>query len=190
MLATGLLLVATFVASVTDVRHRRIYNWTTYPGIAIGLALNGLGSLCDLPSQGLWSPSSLGIVGWSESVEGFAFCGGVLLVGLALFNIGGGDVKLFAMIGAFLGVQKGLEVLLWSFVFGGIAAAVILIWRVGAVRLIQTYASRLWSIIVWQARPEISPEEKRLFRSDMWLAPCALVAVVLLKLNWLPDTVM
>ena len=186
MLATGLLLVATAIASVTDFRSRKIFNWNTYPGILLALALNGLGSIADLPEKGPWSKESLGIVGWSDSLQGFAMCGGLLLVGLVLFNIGGGDVKLFAMVGAFVGLEPGLQVMLWTFIFGGMVAAIILIWRVGAVRLVATYGRRIWSFILWRMQPEITPEERRLFRSDLWLAPCALAAIVLNKLDWLP----
>ena len=40
MISTGLLLTLVLIASVTDMRSRMIYNWTTYPGIALALAIN------------------------------------------------------------------------------------------------------------------------------------------------------
>ncbi len=186
MLATGLLLIATAFASVSDLRSRKIYNWTTYPSIVIAIFLNALGLFDGFPNEGAWSKASLGIVGLNECLLGLAVCGGLLLAGLILFNIGGGDVKLFIAIGAFLGTESGLEVLLWTFILGGVVGAVILIWRVGAVRLVRTYARWMWNLVVWRTRPEITSEEKLLFRSDLWLAPCAFAAIVFIKLNWLP----
>ncbi len=42
-----------------------------------------------------------------------------MLVLFVFFRIGGGDVKLLAMLGAFLGLEQGIETLLWTFVLGG-----------------------------------------------------------------------
>ena len=182
MLATGLLLLAATIAGITDVRSRKIYNWTTYPGILAALALNAWH----------WSPpeepfvrDTLGCIGLEESLKGLALCGGLMLAGFVLFGIGGGDVKLLAMAGAILGMEPGLEVLLWTFVLGGILGAVILIWRVGAVRLLQRVCGWGWSIVRWSSMPEPTPEERRLFRSDLFLAPCVAVAVILVKSGWL-----
>ena len=38
-LTTWAMLLLTAVATVTDVRRQKIYNWTTYPGILLGLLL-------------------------------------------------------------------------------------------------------------------------------------------------------
>ena len=52
-----------------------------------------------------------------------------------MFRVGGGDVKLIAMLGAFLGLEKGIEAMLWTFVLGGCMALIVLVWRVGPWRL-------------------------------------------------------
>src|SRR5438270_468124 len=74
--------------------------------------------------------------GLEDSLKGFAVCGGLMLVCFVFFGIGGGDVKLIAMMGAFLGFYRGVEALLWTFVLGAAAGLAILIWRVGLWRLI------------------------------------------------------
>ena len=46
-------------------------------------------------------------------------------------GIGGGDVKLMAMVGALLGTYDGLEALLWTFVLAACFGLIVLVWRVG-----------------------------------------------------------
>jgi prepilin peptidase CpaA len=70
-------------------------------------------------------------VSLEEGLKGFGACGLLMLICFVLFNIGGGDVKLVAMMGAFLGLERGLEAMLWTFVVGGAAGLAVLIWRVG-----------------------------------------------------------
>lgn len=92
--ACGLSLAAAF----TDARSGRIPNTLTLPGLALGL---GLGVLMD----GGW--------GFGEALLGAALS---FLAPYLVFRgsrgvaIGGGDVKLFAALGALLGPRRGLEV--------------------------------------------------------------------------------
>ena len=86
MLVTILLLGFVFAATVTDLARHKIYNWTTYTGILTALGLSAAG---------------LGLIPLSDSLLGLLACGLVMLVCFVLFKIGGGDVKLIAMLGAF-----------------------------------------------------------------------------------------
>ena len=88
------------VAANVDMHRNVIPDWVTLPGLAWAL----------LASAFLGGPRL------SDAVLGMALCGGVLLT-LAIISrgsIGGGDVKLMAMIGALLG---------WRWGFGVLAAA-------------------------------------------------------------------
>src|SRR5262245_13153769 len=123
-MSTLLLLSLTTVVAVTDVVTHRIPNWITYTGIVLALAVNGLERGWDGPR------------GLEDGLKGLGLCGGLMLVSFVLFNVGGGDVKLLAMMGAFLGVEQGVEALLWTFTLGGIVGLSLLIWRVGLVRLV------------------------------------------------------
>lgn len=182
MLATLLLLVLVAVASATDLRRHKIYNATTYPGILAALGLNAAGSvLLAAGAIGRERLESLGWIGAAESGVGLAACGFLMLVCFVLFRIGGGDVKLMAMIGAFLGPQQGLEAMLWTFVLGGCVALIVLIWRVGPARLI----ARAVRQIVWTLRlrywSPLGEEERAELQTPLFLAPGALVAVVIVR---------
>lgn len=166
-ISTFLLLTLTTIVAATDLATHKIYNWSTYSGIVLGLAVNGF-------ERGWEGPRGL-----EDSLKGFALCGGLMLVSYVLFSVGGGDVKLLAMVGAFLGVEQGLQALLWTFVLGGIAGLALLIWRVGLVRLVSgTCRQILWSLRIGNWLP-LSEEERKDLQRPLYLAPAAVAAVVL-----------
>jgi prepilin peptidase CpaA len=95
-------------AAWSDLRTRRIPNWITIPGAALGFALQacygGLhGVLLSLAGAGL----GLGIF------VAFYIAGGM----------GAGDVKLFSAVGALLGPQALILVFVFTGLLGGLAAA-------------------------------------------------------------------
>ena len=101
-LPTMILLAA---AAIVDFQRKIIPDWLTLPGLA-------------------WALAASVFLGWprmADALLGVLFCGGVMLI-LAVISrggIGGGDVKLMAMVGASLGWQWGFGVL----VFAQLAAA-------------------------------------------------------------------
>lgn len=192
MLLTALLLALVGIAALTDIRSRKIYNWLTYPGIIGALGLHGVGSL--LASTQLVDEQRLRTLGWlpyQESLLGLFLCGAAMLVCYVLFGIGGGDVKLIAMIGAFLGPYEGLETMLWTFILGGASGVAVLIWRLGLVR----FAARLFRQLIWAlsfGRIGTSREEDKSASWPLFLAPSALAAVVMVRFGisqWLSSLV-
>ena len=181
MLLTALLLALVGIAALTDLSSRKIYNWLTYPGTIGAVALHGVGSL--LVSKQLADQQYLRTLGWlpyQESLLGLALCGAVMLVCYVLFGIGGGDVKLIAMIGAFLGPYEGLEAMLWTFILGGAMGVVALIWRLGIVE----FATRLFRQLLWEisfGRIGASGQEDKSASWPLFLAPSALAAVVMVR---------
>lgn len=165
-LTTWAMLVLTAVAAVTDLRRQKIYNWTTYPGILAGLALQAV--------EGGWPAVE-------DGLQGLFVCGGIMLACFVFFpDLGGGDVKLIAMLGAGLGLDDGILAMLWTFVIGFAAGLAILIWKVGALQLVRRTLQQLREFIVFRGRsPSADPQPP--VRRWLFLAPAALVAVVIVR---------
>jgi len=176
----GILLILLAVASMTDVLRGRIPNKITYPGIISGLLLNLLGTLAvRLGWARAEDLSALGWIGIGQSVLGFLACGLVMLACYVFFRIGGGDVKLIAMLGTFLGPNRGITAMLWTFVLGACLALITLVWRVGPWwLLVRAGRHLLWSIRLGRWDP-LTPEERAQLQPPLFLAPSALAAVVI-----------
>ena len=174
--ASVCLLVLMVIAAATDLRDGKIYNWTTYTGIVLALVLNGL-------ATGL-GRSEIGDIGFTESLFGFLVCSAIMLICFVFFSgFGGGDVKLLAMAGAFLGPQMGIEAVLWSFVIAAAAGLVYLIWTNGAIRMMQRTFHQVMSRLNLGQWEPLTPEESRQMKLHIFLAPSALAAVLIVKFS-------
>ncbi len=104
---TSLLIAGAFI----DIEHGIIPNRLTYPGIVAGIAL------------------SIFTIGITSSLIG-SFLYGTVLLAAALISrggMGGGDIKMAAAIGAFLGYPQAILALFLSSLLGGIWGAVLLV---------------------------------------------------------------
>jgi prepilin peptidase CpaA len=186
MLVTALLIGLVLTAAVTDATRHRIYNWTTYPGIVAGLALAVMGGIWQQmspESAARWQP----LIGWlplTDSVCGFAACGALMTVCFVLFGAGGGDVKLLAMIGSLVGLEKGLEVILWTFVFAGCVGVAVLIWKIGALKVVQRAGQMMTSAVTLGTALRVPSEEKRVLALPVVLAPCVPLALLATFIPW------
>jgi prepilin peptidase CpaA len=107
-------LVVAGVACVSDLRTRQIPNVLTF-GAAVGAIL----------AHGI-----------TDGLAGIGFSAGGWVVGLALFlplfllrGMGGGDVKLLAALGAWVGPGQAVWLALWSAVAGGVLAVIVALAR-------------------------------------------------------------
>lgn len=99
----------------TDVRTRRISNRLVFAGAFAGIVFNTV-----LP-EGLGFASALpGGLGFWDAVAGLATGLGLMLPLYLLRAMGAGDVKLMAMVGAFLGPRATVSVVLATFIAGGV----------------------------------------------------------------------
>jgi prepilin peptidase CpaA len=107
-------IVIALVACVTDLRSRRIPNTLTF-----GSALAGM----------IFHTAHAGTAGLLASLAGWGL--GVLFFALpfALGGMGGGDVKLLAALGAWLGPKLTVWVVLYTGIAGGILALVVALAR-------------------------------------------------------------
>jgi len=108
MLALSLTAIC-LTAATTDVRTRRIPNTLTVSGVALALALRAM-------------------VGGAAVVSGLAGCALALALAVPLVaagGLGGGDAKLLAAVGAFVGPAALPTVLLATALAGGAIALVV-----------------------------------------------------------------
>ncbi|RLB53524.1 MAG: prepilin peptidase [Deltaproteobacteria bacterium] len=132
------------IAAWTDARSGRIPNWLTLTTIVGALALH-------LATGGPW--------GALLSVIGLVLGAACPLLLFWRGAMGGGDVKLFAAIGALLGPELALEAQLASFGVAAFLAMVMMAWRGTMFRTLQNLALTLVSPLLPESRrPEVSTE--------------------------------
>jgi prepilin peptidase CpaA len=102
------------IAAWTDFRNRRIPNWLTVSGLFVGIALNVAAS---------------GWIGLKASLFGAGLGLLLLLPFVLLRSLGAGDWKLAGALGAFVGPEVLLNVLLGSIFVAGLMAAALVIYK-------------------------------------------------------------
>jgi leader peptidase (prepilin peptidase)/N-methyltransferase len=118
------LLAALIAVTAIDLEHQIIPDAITLPGVVVGVALAPLA----------------GLTTWLDAVLGAAVCGGLLLAVIAVSGwayarldpslpggMGLGDMKLGAMLGAFVGWRSGLFALFVAVLAGGLVASLLLL---------------------------------------------------------------
>jgi prepilin peptidase CpaA len=106
---TGVLLALLLAAAICDWRTMRIPNLITAGGMLFALVYNAV-----VPP--VWH------AGWAWAPAGLLLGFGAMLPLYAMGVMGAGDVKLMAMVGAFLGVDATMQALLFCVLSGGLAA--------------------------------------------------------------------
>lgn len=145
-------------ASWTDLRTRRIPNRLVLIGLIIGLLLQ-----MTLPrGLGMFShePGGLGLL---QGCAGAAVGLLTLLPAYALGAMGAGDVKLMAMVGAFLGPLGVIGAALLSMLTGGVLALVGAAWSGKLLKVLDNVLQMLvhagFSVILGDAVRIIEPPE-------------------------------
>jgi prepilin peptidase CpaA len=116
-------------AAVTDLKWRRIPNWLTLPALPVGLIAQ------TVYGEGFWQ----GLLG---ALGGFA----ALFVLFAIGAGGAGDVKLFTVVGAFVGIHNLLVVFVLVAITGGLVAIAVAL-RAGALsRILKNSLMIVWSL--------------------------------------------
>ena len=134
LLAVRLLFAASMVALfVIDLEHRLLPDAITLPGVVVGLVAS------------LFLPP-----GFRDALIGTIGGGGVLwAIGEAYYRysgeegMGGGDVKMLAMIGAFLGWQQVLITLVFSSIAGAVIGILVLAIKRGGMKYALPYGTFL-----------------------------------------------
>src|SRR5688572_24627718 len=126
---TGVLMGLLLIAAVIDVRTSRIPNWLVFGGALYALAYNAI------------SPLYARDIGILFALGGLAV-GLVALLPAYLFRVmGAGDVKLMAMVGAFLGASATVGAVLTTLVTGGVLAIALSVRLGRLVRMLRNVAA-------------------------------------------------
>ena len=112
-LVSAVFLAALVAITVIDLRHQIIPDAITLPGIVVGLGTS----------------VATGRISWIDSLGGVLLGGGLFMAIILASRggMGGGDLKLGAMLGAFLGWQALLLALFVAVMLGGISAVALLV---------------------------------------------------------------
>lgn len=112
-LSAIILITCLMITTFIDLEHQIIPDKVVLPSLAAGLVLNIIFHREDFYNYLL----------------GFALGGGIifLIVVLSRGGMGGGDIKLFATVGMFLGFRLTLLALLLSFVLGSVVGLILII---------------------------------------------------------------
>jgi len=134
LLAVRLLFASAMVALFAiDLEHHLLPDAMTLPGIVLGLLAS------------LWLPPGI-----RNALIGVLLGGGVLwLIGEAYYRyageegMGGGDVKMLAMIGAFLGWELVIVTLVFSSIAGSVTGLLLIVTRKGGLKYALPYGTFL-----------------------------------------------
>lgn len=128
-----LLFVLVIIAFITDVKYHKLPNWLTAGGMAVGVVYHLVAD---------------GINGILFAFFGLLVGGGIFLILYVFKAIGAGDVKLFAAIGAFVGVKMVLYIMMYSIFFAGILAIIILLFTKTFMKKLTTAVFQLFGSLL------------------------------------------
>lgn len=159
------ILVVSGVAAATDLARARIPNVLTVPALGAGVAYHAA-------NGGL--PGALGAL---------AGAGVGLLLFVWLFwlgAMGGGDVKLLAALGAWMGARPVFDLALLSILVGGIMGVFLLAWK-GTVR---DFARRMWEFVLSLLVRELERHAPKLDRKHKMPFGVAIAIAVVWQTFW------
>lgn len=173
---TAVLLCLLLVAVTTDLRSRRIPNTLVLTGMLLALAAHALSLAADLPA--------LAGDRWWAPLTGLAV-GLIALLPLYLLRAtGAGDVKLLAMVGAFVGVPTIWSAALYTLLAGGLLSLALMFGRGVTARTVDNIRCLLtdWALRLHTGRgAALAPLDTTAARLPYALAISAGTVIALLQ---------
>ncbi len=130
MFVPGFLIVLLLAATATDLRAQKIPNYLTFPAIIAALCYHGL---------------TQGLDGLLFSLSGLGLGLALMLLPFFLGVMGAGDVKLLAAVGAWLGASDVFLTFIFTSLFGGLYALIVLLFHLDALK---HALKNLWSTFI------------------------------------------
>lgn len=191
----GFALIAALVTgAITDIKYRRIYNWTTYTAFLWAIAINLVTAfpspsatpVFDFEPAAIVGPSWLGGIGIWQCVAGAAVCFAITVVGYDLSGGGAGDVKIAAVIGALLGVHHGFYAVIYSYIIAAAAIICWAVWKHGPFGLLKAISRTLGAKLgpVWPFAP--SDADAKILLTPVPLGPFFAIGTLLVALEVIP----
>ncbi len=165
------LLPMLMIASVFDIRTRRIPNRLTYSMVLIGLLLAAIGTF----ARSIFGDSWLQWPTSSTEAWGGAFASfSILFLIYSYTNSGAGDVKLAAGIGSLLGMQGGVLTICYAYIAAATFAVCLLLWKFGFGFVLRGLLRHLrwWP---WPEDSIVEQKAKELMSRGLPLAPFFLI---------------
>ncbi|MNZ88674.1 Type IV leader peptidase family protein [compost metagenome] len=152
------------LAFISDVGTMKIPNYITFPGIVAGIIYHGA----------MW--------GWSGllfALKGAGVGFGLMFLMHILGAVGGGDVKLFAGIGAWTGVWLTLSIMMYSIIAAGCLGLIVLLWRREMFNRMRNMLHNIIGAVITKSLAPIESGENKQLQMPFMLAvlPGAILAV-------------
>lgn len=191
----GFVLIAALVTgAVTDIKYRRIYNWTTYTAFLWAIAINVVAisssseatPVFDFEPAAVIGQAWLGGLGIWQCLAGAAVCFTITLVGYDLSGGGAGDVKIAAVIGALLGVHQGFYAVIYSYIIAAAAIVCWAMWNHGPFGLLKAMSRTLGAKLgpLWPFTP--SDADAQILLTPVPLGPFFAIGTLLVALEVIP----
>jgi Flp pilus assembly protein protease CpaA len=201
-------LAAALVGAVTDFKWQRIPNFITYSTFLWVLALKAVASIGAPPvtqnepvpsvqeiSSAATPPSASDLLvdgRWRRIVTSISLADslggglGCFLIMVSVYRASGGgagDVKLAAALGAGLGVERGLSMLIWTYAIAGTLMLVIVCVRSGPFYFLKATLRSVASVLApgWAAPP--SDEQRAFLRTPVPLGPSFAIGTLIASLG-------
>ena len=122
-------LCCAMIAAITDLTTSKVYNVLTIPMVIAGLIYHSLTG---------------GLIGLAGSFLGLIIGFGLVMLPFLMGGMGGGDVKLLAGIGAWVGVPAIFYVFIAAGLMAGVCAIVMLLWQKRSVARLAGDMRMMW----------------------------------------------
>jgi prepilin peptidase CpaA len=173
----GALVLFTAIAAYTDLRTGLIPNRLIVVGLALALPLHAAVHFLVLRAPGEAETTALlRAVGYY--VAGVIGCGIGPLILFRYHAMGGGDVKLLAMVGGFVGPMMGIEIQLYAFVLMALYAGARLAYQGQLLKLLGNSALLALNPLRSKASRREIPTE---LMTSLRFAPAVFVAALVLS---------
>ncbi len=164
-LTAALVLIAAFC----DLRNREIPNWLTFGGIVAGLAIHFY------------------LSGWHGLQLSSAGLGLAALVFVPIFLmrwLGGGDVKLWAAVGALTGATNLIVIFVFDALMGGVVALIAVITRGRSRRTLHNILRMFSALLHGKAPYRVSAELEAGNEESMGMPHAVTIALATLLILW------